>query len=393
MIIRAAKRLGREVAYVAFRAYCATLPRKPFAPDKVRKILVPLYAGIGNIVLYTPALRAIRRRFPHAEIVVAVGGTRSNQEVAGPAVVDRVIEIPARARFGERRRSIRALKRERFDLVVNAFHVVYPFQVAFTAFARIPWRCGHASSPGWTNPYDFLYNVPARMERDQHEIDRYLELAFALGVARDNIDDRPFIHVTPAARAVAAELLATRGVTDADTVVAVHAGTSEVMRWKQWGVERFEEAVRVAGREPGVKFVLVGAPDERSETEKTAERLAAEMDGRFVDLVGETDVPTLAAVIERASVLVGNDSGPMQIAVALDVPTVIPWGPSDLPRNRPRGPLHTVLFKGLPCSPCYRMPGDSKVHLCNDHQCLNQITVAEVVEALKARLDSPAHRV
>ena len=71
---------------------------------------------------------------------------------------------------------------------------------------------------------------------------------------------------------------------------------------------------------------------------------------------------------------------------ALGVPTVVPWGPSDLPRNAPRGPEHTVIFKGLPCSPCYRMPGDSRVHLCDDHVCLSSIPVDEVAAAALGRL-------
>jgi ADP-heptose:LPS heptosyltransferase len=122
------------------------------------------------------------------------------------------------------------------------------------------------------------------------------------------------------------------------------------------------------------------------------ERLGAALPGRFADLVGATDVPTLAAVVERSSLLVGNDSGPMQIAVALRIPTVVPWGPSDLPRNAPRGDEHTVIFKNLDCSPCYRMPGDSKVHLCHDHQCLDRITVDEVAGAAERRLVSIVSR-
>jgi ADP-heptose:LPS heptosyltransferase len=136
-----------------------------------------------------------------------------------------------------------------------------------------------------------------------------------------------------------------------------------------------------------VTFALVGAADEREEQQTLIERLAAALPGRFVDLVGKTDVRALAALIERAELLVGNDSGPMQIAVALRVPTVVPWGPSDYPRNAPRDPLHTILFKGLPCSPCYHMPGDSQVELCTiDRACLKQITIDEVAAAAESKL-------
>lgn len=347
---------------------------------------MPLYAGIGNIVLYGPALRAIRERFPAAELTIAVGNNRRNEEVLGPAIVDRVVELSPEAPFAAQREAARRMRAERFDLCVNAFHCVYPFQVAFTAFAEIPWRCGHVSSPGWRNPYDFLYNLPAVMERDQYEVDRYLELAYAVGVDRGSADARPFFHVTEQARAQASALLADRGLASHGALVAVHAGTSAVMRWKQWGIERFESVVRRLAERPDLAFAIVGAPDERDEQAGAIERLRDALPGRFADLVGATDVPALAAVLERSRVLVGNDSGPMQIAVALGVPTVVPWGPSDLPRNAPRGPEHDVIFKGLPCSPCYRMPGDSKVHLCHDHVCLSSIAVDEVVDAALARL-------
>jgi heptosyltransferase-2 len=386
MLLRATKRAGREVAYHAFRVACRRLPSPPFVASEVRKVLVPLYAGIGNIVLYAPALKAIRDRFPGAEIVATVGNDRRNEEVLGPGVVDRVVEVPATATLARRRDDARRLRAERFDLAVNAFHVVYPFQVALTAAARVPWRCGHVTSPGWTNPYDFLYNLPAPMERDQYEAERYMELAYALGVERGSVDTRPFFHVSDAARDRALAALAERGVAPGDAFVAVHAGTSVVMRWKQWGLDRFEATILRLARRPGLKFVLVGAPDERAEQLPAIERLAAALPGRFADLVGATDVPALGAVLGRAVTFVGNDSGPMQIAAALGVPVVVPWGPSDLPRNAPLGDRHAVLFKRLPCSPCYRMPGDSKVHLCGDRQCLSQISVDDVVGAASERL-------
>lgn len=392
MLVRIARKVGREVAFRRLKAEAASLPSPPYEPDRVRKILVPLYAGIGNIVLYGPALRAIRRRFPDAEIVAAVGTNRRNEEVLGHDIINRVMDVPLGAPAERKRHDHQRLRDERFDLVVNAFHVAMPEQAEFTAAAGIPWRCGHVSSPGWSNPYDFLYNLPASMERDEHEIDRYLHLARAVGATDEHIDPELFFAIAPDARAAADRLLAERGVAPGSTLIAIHAGTSEVMRWKQWGLERFELVVReLAAADPALTFALVGAPDEREEQLPTIARLSGALGARFIDLVGATDVPQLAAVLERSRCLVGNDSGPMQIAVALGVPVVVPWGPSDLPRNRPRGPRHTVLFQNLPCSPCYRMPGDSKVHLCNDHLCLSTISVDDVVVATRATLDrSPA---
>lgn len=387
MLGRIMRRIGREVAYRRLRASASHLPSPPYEPDLVRKILVPLYAGIGNIVLYGPALGAVRRRFPDAELVAAVGTNRRNEEVLGPSILDRVIDVPLGAAPDRRRADWKRLEDERFDLCINAFHIAMPEQAEFTARAGIPWRCGHVSSPGWSNPYDFLYNLPARMGEDEHEIDRYLHLARAVGAREEDIDPEPFFSIPEPARAEAARLLAERGAPSDAPLVAVHAGTSDVMRWKQWGVDRFEAVVeRLAADDVSLTFALVGSPDERREQEPSIARLSAALGKRFIDLVGATDVPQLAAVLERSRCLVGNDSGPMQIAVSLGVPVVVPWGPSDLPRNRPRGIRHTVLFQNLPCSPCYRMPGDSKVHLCRDHVCLTTITIEDVAGAVRRTL-------
>jgi ADP-heptose:LPS heptosyltransferase len=387
MMLSIAKRTVKRAAVVLFRAYVGRLPSPPFDAARVRKILVPAYAGIGNIVLYTPALAALRARFPSAEIVLAVGNNRSNEEVLGPALVDRVLEVPLRASLGRKLRDIVRIRRERFDLCVNAFFCYWPYQISLTAFARIPWRCGHVSSPGWIGPFDQLYNIPARMERDQYESERYLELAYALGVPRDSISPDPAIAVSDSARQRARALLERGGLREGAPFVVVHAGTSAVLSWKQWGVDRFEAVVlRLAERHPHA-FVLVGAPDERDAQAPLVAGLEERLGARFLDLVGATDIATLAAVIAEADLLVGNDSGPMQIAVALGVPTVVPWGPSDLPRNAPRGPMHTVLFKHLPCAPCYHMPGDSSVHLCTlDRQCLGDITIDDVAGAAEVRL-------
>jgi ADP-heptose:LPS heptosyltransferase len=386
VILRAARRAGREATYWAFRLWCASLGSPPFDAARVRKIMLPLYAGVGNVVLYLPAIRAIRDRFPDAEIVAVVGNARRNEEVVG-ALVDRFLEVPLEGSLSRRYEALRAIRAERFDLAVNAFHCVYPMHAAMTAAARPSWRCGHTTSPGWSNPYDFLYNLPAPMARDEYEVDRYLALARALGC--ESPSGALFFDVTEDARARAKDLLVERGLAPGAAFVAVHAGTSDVMRWKNWGLEKFTRAIlRIADARPDLSFVLVGAPDERASQTALAAALAAALGPRFVDLIGTTDISTLAAVLERAALLVGNDSGPMQIAAALGRETVVPWGPSDLPRNAPRGDRHTILFKALPCSPCYRMPGDSHVHLCNDRQCLAQIDVDEVAGAAIARLDA-----
>src|SRR5215470_9954431 len=105
------------------RVYLSTLPRVPFSPDRVQRILVFAYHGLGNFIMYTPALKLLRERYPNARIDLQAGNNTGAQEVlAGSGIFDNIYHIPYSAglrAWGRRAREIRATA---YDMTINELH-------------------------------------------------------------------------------------------------------------------------------------------------------------------------------------------------------------------------------------------------------------------------------
>lgn len=347
---------------------------------KPSRILVYAYSGIGNLILYTPALRALRQLFPGAVIELLVGnGTGSEEVVQEGDLVDRVLEVRASSPVWGKVKFAFQIRRAGYDIVISEFHNNSWYHAMWTLASGAPLRVGHVTSPGWANKWDWVYNVKVPMEENQHEIDRYLDLIKVLGLTGE-VDRQPTVAVGEADRRFAEAFLGAHSH-NGEAKVAVQIGTSPSMRWKQWPLKHFAELCEALHRE-GVQIILVGSPGERELVEQFAEQLC------FTPLMaaGRTTVRQLAALLELCDVLVCNDSGPMHVAVAVGTPVVAIYGPTDPWRTAPLGPQHTIVRKDLPCSPCFRMDGPARVEACKERQCLEDITVGDVFPEVMRKL-------
>jgi ADP-heptose:LPS heptosyltransferase len=162
------------------------------------------------------------------------------------------------------------------------------------------------------------------------------------------------------------------------------------MRWKQWPVERYRAVVeRLLGEMPGACFLLFGSPSEIA----MVEQMASGLGPRVSVAAGKTTVRQVAALIEKCDLLVCNDSGLMHAAGAVGTPVVAIYGPTDIKRTAPLGPLDSVVRHELPCSPCFKLEGDEQVHLCPHHDCLMTIRTEEVFYAIEGALAGQESRV
>ncbi|MGH2370929.1 MAG: glycosyltransferase family 9 protein, partial [Chloroflexota bacterium] len=136
----------------------------------------------------------------------------------------------------------------------------------------------------------------------------------------------------------------------------------------------------------GATIVLVGGP----ETRRLADEIKTRSGRTIVDLVGKTSVLELLAVLERASVVVSGDSGPLHLAVALHCPTVGIFGPTDPRISGPyQAPNAVVVRHDLPCSPCYRLDRVADCPLGHT-LCQRLITPNAVYHAVRATLEHVA---
>jgi heptosyltransferase-3 len=323
---------------------------------------------MGDAVLMTPALAALRSALPDAELSVVLGEELADL-LEGHQHVDRV--LPLGRRGLDKLSLARRLRRIGFDAVIN-FHGG-PTSAGLTAASGAPLRVGRD-----TYRFRFLYNLrvsrPEEVFADPaaaHTVHTQASLVKALGVPVPNLS--PSLRVPGTARARLTRRLEELGVPPKDYVVIQPTASFPS---KQWPAERFGRLGRSLKERTG-RRVLVSLPGFDA-------RNVGDFFSREFPVVSDLPSGELMALLETASLYVGNDSGPMHVAAALGTPVVGIFGSSDPQRWHPWGVPHRTLWAGLDCSPCH---GKWCVN-ASQFACLTELPVETVLDAVLELLSS-----
>jgi len=381
------KEIIRKPVEAALKVYLSTRTARGFSPGEVKRILVFAYHGLGNFIMYTPALKLLRERYPYARIDLQVGNNTGCEDVlAGAGLFDNIYNTPYRAGLAEWVRRAIEIRKTGYDLTINEFHSHSWKLALLVAASRARYRAGHVTSPGWSkrfSRFSFIFNLPVAMREDEHEIERYLDLIAATGARRIALSDaKTFMHLTEDDRAFAREFFEQEGPHRLKTVIGIQPGTSIAMRWKQWPLDRYRALIeQITSDRADTQVVLFGSASEMEMIEDLKKGL-----GPAVRVAaGKTSVKQVAALIERCDMLICNDSGLMHAAVAVGTPVIAIYGPTDMRRTAPLGDGHTIIRRDLECSPCFKLEGDEQVHRCPHHDCLMTIPPEEVFQVVKSR--------
>ncbi|HXF58629.1 MAG TPA: glycosyltransferase family 9 protein [Candidatus Saccharimonadales bacterium] len=343
------------------------------SPDltRVRRVLVLRHRAAGDLLLTTPALRALRAGLPEAaiEILVARG---TGDLLRGNPDVDRVLELDRRSLLGQASRYV-SLSRGGYDLVLDM--VSNPRSAFMAALTRAPIRVGY-DIPGRSGAY--TVRVPREPRGPDGPIVRYapegpLDLVRAIGIEPRGLDLT--FHVAAEGTLWTEEWLHHSKLGARPIVACLPSGT-----WpsKTWIPERF--AAVMDALHDAADVVWLWGPGE----EGLARDCRARMKRPSV-LSPAAGWQELAAILQRCALLVSNDSGPKHLAVALRVPTVTIFGPTHPGAwQPPSGPHAAVEATGLDCLHCNhtRCPLPGERHM----RCMIGLTVEGVVMACCARL-------
>jgi predicted lipopolysaccharide heptosyltransferase III len=346
---------------------------RPLAPARwdwsaVRRLLVVRLRSIGDTVLATPSLHALRRFLPRARIDLLVEDWVAPL-VEGSADVDRIVRVErgsASARFGV----ARALRAEGYDVAYNLHGGTTA--ALLTRASGAPNRVGYAAYR-----YARLHNhvappSSALWGREKtHSAEQQLALLGWTGVP---VSDRPptRLPVSAAAASRVAERLRESGVEEAQRVALIHPAAA--FETKTWAASNFARvAEHLAAR--GLASVAVVAPGERA----VAEDVRRESRARVVAF-SDLSLPELTALAARAALFVGNDSGVAHMAAAVGAPSVVVFGSSNVAHWRPwsEAPAE-VVREEMACAPC---PG----YTCAEFErpeCIRRVPVARVIEAIE----------
>lgn len=339
-----------------------------FQVDAIQKILIRSVNWIGDAVMTTPAIAAIREYFPHAEISMLANGLVS-QLFAHHRGIDKIITFDRNGLHGGifgRLRLAAELRKYNFDLVIilpNSFDS-----------ALVPWLAGIPSRMGvCLDGRTLLLNKRCNIVKGvsgEHEVAYYLNLVKCFDISGSCID--PFLCVAPQEEEDVATLLQAHGVRADDFVLGINPGASYGSA-KRWYPDRFAQVARRLASEWSAKIVVFGGPGEI----EIAVDIENSLEGSVLNLAGKTSVRELMALIKRCNFFISNDSGPMHIAAAFDVPLVAIFGSTDHRGTAPYSKNSVVVRKSVECAPC-------KLRECpKDHSCMTSITAEDVVSAAR----------
>jgi len=323
-------------------------------PDqRFENILVVRLDNVGDVVMLTPALRALRLAYPAARITLLCSPAGARVTPMLPSVDDVIVRrAPWQALSGAIDFSpaselafIKTLAEHRFDaaFIFTSFSQS-PFPPAFACYlAGIPRRFGESKEFGGA----ILTDVAPPLPGQAHQVDRNLHLLAFAGLPL--VGTHMELAISAQAKTRAMALLRAHEIDPASPYVVVAPGASCDAR--RYDPGRLAEAVRLLARQAAAPAVVVGVPADRPAADLIVDAVGP---GAAVSLAGETSVPGLAAIIRAAALVVTNNSAPLHIADAFRRPVVALYSGTEYEEQwRARHSPSVLLRRPTACSPCF----------------------------------------
>ncbi len=332
-------------------------------PD-INKILVIRVDGIGDLLNSTPAISLLRENYASAELTVLARPLNASVLIGNPDV-DWVLVFDRNGKhrsISARLQFYRELRRERFQLVVAMQTAMWSHLVAFLSGA--PYRLGRYQkrfrsflTHAWRGRY---------RKGETHEVDRNLELVRLIckGEGRRQL----VYHLLPDEIATAKGQRTSWGIEDDGFLIGIHPGGSSFD--KRWPEKRYAELVDRLVQQYNATILLLHGPEEAGLTRNIQQAMQSD-----AIIHAPATIRELGAMLSCCDLVVCNDSGPMHLAAALDVPTVAIFGPTDHVAWHPLSENATIVRRDMPCWPC-------SAHKCKiGWECTKKLPVEPVWDA------------
>ena len=350
------------------------------------KILIVKMSAIGDVIHTLPALNAIRNHFPKAHITWLVEEAAADL-VMGHKALDRVI-VSKRKTLVKKLFSplfkdaameilsfVRKLRDTDYDMIIDFQGLL---KSAFMVMlARGKRKIGFDRGMDHAEGSHLFYNErisPVSMEI--HALKRGLMMLESLGIPAYKVEYK--LPVTEDDRNCIKALLDKNGVKPENRVICINP----VATWdtKLWDNKKFASLSDRLEEGHGVKILFTGGPGDR----QIIDSIMAMTTRPCINLAGLTTLKTLAALYERADLLVTTDTGPMHLGVAAGTRVVAIFGSTAPWRTGPHGSHHVVVRSTLSCSPCFKRMCNQKK--CNQKKCMASISVDQVPSGVKKQI-------
>lgn len=350
------------------------------------RILLLILLPIGDTLFTTPAIHALRERYPDAEITAIVYPTNQGILNNNPDI-DRFLSWPTREQWPG---FLGVLK-----LFLQVRRARYDLSVEFSSYngwltrgiGRVPRKSDMQLPRLW-----WLLPWAGREWRKHHAVEHYIGPIQRLGIEVTDLHLRLF--PTEEEQDRAQSWLDRYRVSSDELLVGIHPGGEGLWGRKQWSVQRFAEVADGLADQLGARIVIMGG---KGDAEAAAE-LAASTHAFIINAVGQTTLGETAALASRCALFIGNDSSPLHISAALGTPVVGIYGPTDPRSYHPwvpggqEGVDYAIVRSNLPCASRFPLIGGATLAgwvTCLLCPSLETVTSKQV---LAAALKLPAHR-
>jgi lipopolysaccharide heptosyltransferase II len=350
------------------------------AIEQPGKVLLIKTHAIGDVLLTTPAIRAISNGLPDSEITFLTGEW-SSQAIETNPHIDRLIVVPDEVLFNRKMlevaRLLNDLRKRHFDMaLIFQPSVLVHFLPMLSGIRR---RIGFSEK---SHELGLSVCVPWYPRSGRYIADVYMDLARELGLEPEPLDLE--FHSYPADKNRIEKLLEGFDIRPGEPVVGIFAGGGENPRdrvpHKLWRVEQFGQVGNYLQSKYRARLLVLGTNRETSVNRE----LMRLMRGKALDMTGELNFSELGALLDKLHLVITNDSAPLHLAIARKVPTISIFGPTDPASLIPNDPRHLYVSSSLECSPCYTneaFPG------CDNPLCMKSISADSVTDLVDRQME------
>ncbi len=352
---------------------------KSFDQKNIRNILVFQLGGIGDVLMVFPVFEALSKAFPEAKITSLTEHGSDLFKLMGGCNSECIhLRMDFNRGYLYKLSQIVRLRRHSYDLIIVPSRGDGLIECSLIAFLiGAPYRVGFIAGGA-----GFLHTNKIEFREDTYLVEQNLDLLRCIGIEADSNDISLKI---PEEDTVFAQDLLQKHVNNGEMPVIIHPWSKNHSDFKTWPPANYIDLSRIILNNYKSKIFLMGSASERESSASFAEKLNH---NGLIDLTGATSLLQTAALIQKAALFIGNDSSLLHMANALNVPCIGIFGATSSRQLLAPGVHGTPIYKeNVPCRPCYVHQPLFRYICKYDYKCLKTISVEEVMEVVRVKLN------
>jgi lipopolysaccharide heptosyltransferase II len=370
--------LAKYIVAAAYRQVCEKFNLKAMVEKTLAvyeeastqfKILVVKLSSLGDVILATASLRAIKEKFGKNYFLSVLVGEEAKEVLLRCPYIDELIVYDTQNRDKGLRgvlRLARKLRKKNFDVVIDLQNNRKSHLLSFLSMAVARY--------GYDRKWGRL--LTHRIKDDRMPLSPVQHQGKVLNLLGVHVDDeRLELWPSPEDERCIEEFLKSQWLAENQQLIGINMSASKRWKTKNWPLRHIAKLCEVLGKEHK-RVVITGTDVDKDYMRRLMDLLK---ESKPIDACGKTTINQLASLIKKCAVYISPDSAALHIAAAMGTPFIALFGPTHAQRHLPPAREFVVIHKGVPCSPCYKTD-------CSKLKCMEQITPEEVKEAIDTLL-------